>query len=49
MYFILNNRLPITDQVSDELKTFDSLDDARKYCDKYLNFWEICKILEGWD
>jgi len=49
MYFIMDNRLPITDEVSGELITFDSVDEARKYCDKNTNFWEICKIMESWN
>ncbi len=47
MYFIMDNRLHVTDAVSGELITFDSVDDARKYCDQNMNLWEICRIVES--
>jgi len=46
MYFVMSNRLPVTEE-NGELKFFDTLDAARVYCEKELNFWEICKIMES--
>jgi hypothetical protein len=45
----MENRLLLTDKVSSELITFESVDDTKKYCDKNTNFWEIYKIVESWN